>query len=55
VEFKSKRVVSVGNAAHTREMINAAQIVIANSIRKIPLEIICNIILKCIRLLTGFV
>jgi hypothetical protein len=55
VEFKSRRVVSVGNVALMREMISAAQIVIANSVNKVPLEINCNIILKCIRLLNGFV
>jgi hypothetical protein len=54
VEFKSWRVVSVGDVAHTREMRSAAQILIANADTIVPLEIDCNIILKCISLLTGF-
>ena len=45
----------MGKVVHVREMTSAAQNLIVNSIKEVPLEINCNIILKCIRLLTGFV
>jgi hypothetical protein len=47
LEFKSKRVINVG------EMINATQILKANPDSKVPLEINWNVLLKWIRLLTG--